>query len=67
MTEGVHEAFTVRTGQRILERYGMSETIINTSNNILWPGSFDRLVLLLIDDRVSRLVLCSFSSFHDSR
>ncbi len=28
----LHEAFADRTGQRILERYGMSETLMNTSN-----------------------------------
>ena len=32
LTEQTFEAFEARTGQQILERYGMSETIINTSN-----------------------------------
>ena len=32
LTEQVFRAWQVRTGHRILERYGMSETIINTSN-----------------------------------
>jgi malonyl-CoA/methylmalonyl-CoA synthetase len=34
LTEQVFEEFEVRTGHRILERYGMSETIINTTNPI---------------------------------
>lgn len=32
LTEQVFSAFEERTGHRILERYGMSETIVNTSN-----------------------------------
>ena len=32
LTEPVFEQWEVRTGHRILERYGMSETIINTTN-----------------------------------
>jgi len=32
MTKGLHEAFAERTGHRILERYGMSETGMLTSN-----------------------------------
>jgi len=32
MTEGVHTAFTERTGHRILERYGMTEAGMITSN-----------------------------------
>ena len=32
LTEQVFEAWEQRTGHRILERYGMSETIINTTN-----------------------------------
>jgi len=32
LTEQVFDAFEARTGHRILERYGMSETIINTTN-----------------------------------
>ena len=32
LTEATFDAWQVRTGHRILERYGMSETIINTSN-----------------------------------
>ena len=32
MTEGVHAAFTERTGHRILERYGMTEAGMITSN-----------------------------------
>ena len=32
LTEPVFEAWQQRTGHRILERYGMSETIINTTN-----------------------------------
>lgn len=32
LTEGVFAAWEAATGHRILERYGMSETIINTSN-----------------------------------
>jgi len=32
MTAQVHDAFTARTGHRILERYGMSETGMITSN-----------------------------------
>lgn len=32
LTEQVFEAWEARTGHRILERYGMSETIINTTN-----------------------------------
>ena len=32
LTEQVFHAWEARTGHRILERYGMSETIINTSN-----------------------------------
>ena len=32
LTEQTFHAFAARTGHRILERYGMSETIINTSN-----------------------------------
>lgn len=32
LTEQVFEQWEARTGHRILERYGMSETIINTSN-----------------------------------
>lgn len=32
MTKGVHDTFTGRTGHRILERYGMSEAGIITSN-----------------------------------
>ena len=32
LTERVFQAWETRTGHRILERYGMSETIINTSN-----------------------------------
>ncbi|MEM7101093.1 MAG: AMP-binding protein [Pseudomonadota bacterium] len=32
LTEQVFAAWEARTGHRILERYGMSETIINTSN-----------------------------------
>lgn len=32
LTEQVFEEFEARTGHRILERYGMSETIINTTN-----------------------------------
>ncbi len=32
MTEGLHEQFTARSGQRILERYGMTETGMLTSN-----------------------------------
>ncbi len=32
LTEPVFEAWEGRTGHRILERYGMSETIINTTN-----------------------------------
>lgn len=32
MTEAMHERFTERTGHRILERYGMTETGIITSN-----------------------------------
>lgn len=32
LTEQVFKAWETRTGHRILERYGMSETIINTSN-----------------------------------
>ena len=32
LTEQTFRAFAARTGHRILERYGMSETIINTSN-----------------------------------
>ncbi|HEY2683806.1 MAG TPA: AMP-binding protein [Steroidobacteraceae bacterium] len=37
-----HQQFLARTGQAILERYGMSETLINTSNpydGIRLPGS----------------------------
>ena len=32
LTEQVFSAFEARSGHRILERYGMSETIVNTSN-----------------------------------
>ena len=32
LTTQTFEAFEARTGQRILERYGMSETLMNTSN-----------------------------------
>ena len=32
LTEATFDAWQARTGHRILERYGMSETIINTSN-----------------------------------
>lgn len=32
LTEKTFEAFEARTGHRILERYGMSETLMNTSN-----------------------------------
>ncbi len=32
LTEQTFQAFATRTGHRILERYGMSETIVNTSN-----------------------------------
>ena len=32
LTESVHHAFTARTGHRILERYGMTETGMITSN-----------------------------------
>ena len=32
LTEATFDAWEARTGHRILERYGMSETIINTSN-----------------------------------
>jgi len=32
LTEQVFDEFEARTGHRILERYGMSETIINTTN-----------------------------------
>jgi malonyl-CoA/methylmalonyl-CoA synthetase len=32
MTKGIHDTFTGRTGHRILERYGMSEAGIITSN-----------------------------------
>jgi len=32
LTEQTFEAWEARTGQRILERYGMSETLMNTSN-----------------------------------
>ena len=32
LTEQTFHAFAERTGHRILERYGMSETIVNTSN-----------------------------------
>ena len=32
LTEQTFEEWEQRTGHRILERYGMSETIINTSN-----------------------------------
>ncbi len=32
LTEQTFEAFEARTGHRILERYGMSETLMNTSN-----------------------------------
>ena len=39
MTELVHQAFEARTGQRILERYGMTETGIITSN----PLNGDRI------------------------
>ena len=39
MTEAVHEAFTARTGHHILERYGMSECGMITSN----PYEGDRI------------------------
>ena len=39
MTEAVHEAFTTRTGHHILERYGMSECGMITSN----PYEGDRI------------------------
>ena len=32
LLEETHEAFTARTGHRVLERYGMTETNMNTSN-----------------------------------
>ena len=35
LTPPVFEEFQERTGQRILERYGMSETIINTTNPLV--------------------------------
>ncbi len=35
LTEQTFAAWEARTGHRILERYGMSETIINTSNPLL--------------------------------
>ncbi|MGI9326127.1 MAG: AMP-binding protein [Pseudomonadales bacterium] len=35
LTEQTFEAFEARTGHRILERYGMSETLMNTSNPYL--------------------------------
>src|SRR5258707_1108489 len=34
LTESVHHAFTARTGHRILERYGMTETGMITSNPV---------------------------------
>ncbi len=37
LTEQVFHAWEARTGHRILERYGMSETIINTSNPLQGP------------------------------
>ncbi|MCH7788171.1 MAG: AMP-binding protein [Acidobacteria bacterium] len=34
MSEGTHQAFTARTGRHIVERYGLSEVCILTSNSL---------------------------------
>ena len=38
LTERVFNEFEARTGQRILERYGMTETVMNTSNEFETAG-----------------------------
>lgn len=37
LAEGLHRAIEAASGQRILERYGLTETVINLSNPLRWP------------------------------